>query len=43
MFTKEPDMAAYKRQQYFPQFMHGRKYAQENAERVKIQKNQTNK
>jgi len=43
MFTKEPDMAAYERQQYFPQYMHGLKYAQENAEWVKIHENQTNK
>jgi len=43
MFTKEPDMAANERQQYFPQFMHGMKYAQENAEWVKIHENQTNK
>ncbi len=43
MFTKEPDMEAYERKQYFPQFMHGLKYAQENAEWVKIHENQTNK
>jgi hypothetical protein len=42
MFTKEPDMVAYERQQYFPHFMHGMKYAQQNAEWVKIHENQTN-
>ncbi|MCH7774093.1 MAG: hypothetical protein IH784_06765 [Bacteroidetes bacterium] len=43
MFTKEPDIAAYERQQYFPQFMHGMKYAQENADWLELYENQTNK
>ena len=41
MFTKEPDMAAYERQQYFPQFIHGMKYAQENADWLELQQNET--
>jgi len=36
-------MAAYERQQYFRQFMHGMKYAQENADWLELYENQTNK
>jgi len=43
MFTKEPDIAAYERQQYLPQFMLGMKYAQENADWLEHHENQTNK
>ena len=41
MFTKEPDIAANERQQYFRQFMHGMKYTQENADWLELQENQT--
>ncbi len=42
LFTKEPDMLAYEKEQSFPRFIHGMKYAQENAKWVKIHENQTN-
>jgi len=37
-----PDMAAYERQQSFPQLKHGMKHSIENADWVKIHENQTN-
>jgi len=33
LFTKEPDMLAYEKEQSFPRFMHGMKYAQENLKK----------